>query len=162
MRENNTYLSRRASERGAGSTRLVVGLLTAVTVFYLLISSMMDSGAYFLTVDEVHAGIRESGRQLRLKGNVAFGSHEHETGGLLHRFTVEGEAQRIPVSYEGPLPDVFKEGGEVVATGRFNQEGLFVASEVTAKCPSKYEAGSISEETRRSYQLDHPPEEGLP
>ena len=82
--------------------------------------------------------------------------------GLLHRFTVEGEAQRIPVSYEGPLPDVFKEGGEVVATGRFNAGGLFVASEVTAKCPSKYEAGSISEETRRNYQLDHPPEEESP
>ena len=147
----------RAETRGAGSTRLVISLLGAVAIFYLLINSMMDSGAYFLTVDEVRAETMKVARRLRLKGKVAFGSHEHQEGARLHRFIVEGEAKRIPVRYEGPVPDVFKEGGEVVATGEFNPDGVFVASELTAKCPSKYEAGALSEETRRSYQLDHKP-----
>ena len=54
------------------SKRGIVFLLIFVGVFYLMLNSMMDGGAYFLTVDEVQAarqkGILSTGRKVRIKG----------------------------------------------------------------------------------------------
>jgi cytochrome c-type biogenesis protein CcmE len=141
-----------AQER-KGSSRLVIGLLFFVGVFYLLVNSMMDGGAYFLTVDEVQAaqskGYLKSGRKVRIKGIVAHGTYINEKGSSEHRFAVQGEQHRVNIYFKGPMPDVFKEGGEVVATGTFTADNLLTATEVTAKCPSKYEQDNISPETRK-------------
>ena len=140
------------------SNRGIIFLLIFVGVFYFMLSSMMDGGAYFLTVDEVQAaqkkGVLTKGRKVRVKGTVAHGTYQNEEGSSEHRFSVQGEQHKIKVYFKGPIPDVFKEGGEVVATGRFDQAGLLTATEVTAKCPSKYEQDSISPEARKSLGLD--------
>ena len=49
--------------------------------------------------------------------------------------------------YKGPIPDVFSEGREVVVEGLKGKDGVLIAKEVTAKCPSKYEGG-MSEQAR--------------
>ena len=135
------------------STRGIIGLVLVVSAFYLMLSSMMDGGAYFLLVDEVAAkqqqGVITAGRKVRIKGNVAHGSHQHAEGTTEHRFVIEGEMNKVSVYFKGPIPDVFKEGGEVVATGSFDDKGTLIASEVTAKCPSKYEQDNISPEARK-------------
>jgi cytochrome c-type biogenesis protein CcmE len=140
------------------SNRGIIFLLIFVGVFYLMLNSMMDGGAYFLTVDEVQAaqqkGILSKGRKVRIKGTVAHGTYQNEKGSSEHRFSVQGEQHKIKIYFKGAIPDVFKEGGEVVATGRFDQSGLLTATEVTAKCPSKYEQDSISPEARKSLGLD--------
>ena len=141
------------------STRGIIGLVICVGAFYLIMISMWEGGAYFLTVDEVQAAQKQGktkNRLLRIKGDVAHGSHKNVEGSSEHRFVVEGEIHKIPVYFKGPIPDVFKEGGEVVATGRLNTDGLFVATEVTAKCPSKYEQEQISPEARKYNNLDGP------
>ena len=143
------------------STRGIIGLVLCVGAFYLVMISMWEGGAYFLTVDEVQAAKSQGktkNRLLRIKGNVAHGSHQNTEGSSEHRFVVEGEINTIPVYYKGPIPDVFKEGGEVVATGRLDTQGLFTATEVTAKCPSKYEQEQISPEARKYNNLDQPRE----
>ena len=121
------------------SNRGIIFLLIFVGVFYLMLNSMMDGGAYFLTVDEVQAaqqkGVLTKGRKVRVKGTVAHGTYQNDKGSSEHRFSVQGEQHKIKVYFKGPIPDVFKEGGEVVATGRFDQAGLLTATEVTAKCP---------------------------
>jgi len=53
-------------------------------------------------------------------------------------FVVTDLAQRIPVSYTGMLPDLFKEGKGVVAQGRMGDDGVFRASEVLAKHDENY------------------------
>lgn len=137
------------------STRGIIGLLFIVSAFYLMVNSMMDGGAYFLTVDEVQAkqqqGILKPGRKVRIKGLVAHGSHQNTAGSSEHRFMIEGEldTSKVSVYFKGAIPDVFKEGGEVVATGMFDEKQVLIATEVTAKCPSKYEQDSISPETRK-------------
>ena len=140
------------------SNRGIVFLLIFVGVFYLMLSSMMDGGAYFLTVDEVQAaqqkGILSKGRKVRVKGTVVHGSYKNEKGSSEHRFSVQGEQHQIKVYFKGPIPDVFKEGGEVVATGQFGEGDLLTATEVTAKCPSKYEQDSISPEMRKNMGIN--------
>ena len=106
------------------SKRGIVFLLIFVGVFYLMLNSMMDGGAYFLTVDEVQAarqkGILSTGRKVRIKGIVALGSYQNEKGSSEHRFSVQGEQHQIKVYFKGPIPDVFKEGGEVVGVIHFD------------------------------------------
>lgn len=57
-----------------------------------------------------------------------------------YRFEIEHEGKRLKVHYTDMVPDTFAEGGEVVLTGRLNDEGDTVeSSEMSAKCPSKYD-----------------------
>ena len=146
------------SKASRGSTRLVIGLLIFAGVFFAMINSMVDGGAYLYTVDEVYAaqvdGALKTGRKVRIKGLVMHGSYKNDKGSSEHRFNVEGEQHRVPVYFKGPIPDVFKEGAEVVATGTFDKTGVLTATEVTAKCPSKYEESNISEDTRKQMNLD--------
>ena len=129
-----------------GRARFIVLLLVVVGGFYLVVDSMMG-GAYFFTVDEAVASPLAQKKMIRVKGDVAMGSWLHEEGTSVHDFTVVGEHRQMKVHFEGPMPDVFKEGAEVVATGRLTDDVL-VATEVTAKCPSKYEEGQLSESAR--------------
>ena len=136
--------------RGPSRIRLVIGLLLAVGVFYVVVDSMMSSGAYFLSVDDAVARPVTGERPIRVKGTVVVGSYLHEEGTTIHAWKVadtDGERQ-LSVYYDGPIPDVFKEGGEVVVEGPRDAEGVLVATEVTAKCPSKYENDGISDQAK--------------
>lgn len=136
---------------GPSRVRLVVGLLLAVGVFYVIVSSMMSSGAYFLSVDEAVARTVQGERPIRVKGTVVVGSYKHEEGTTIHAWKVADKdgAGQLDVYYDGPIPDVFKEGGEVVVEGPRNAQGVLVATEVTAKCPSKYENDGISDQAKQ-------------
>jgi cytochrome c-type biogenesis protein CcmE len=64
----------------------------------------------------------------------------HSTDGL--RFSIrniQGQSPRIPVVFRGSVPDLFTSGRDVNLTGRL-QNGVFVANQITTKCPSKYTA----------------------
>ncbi|WP_211267665.1 cytochrome c maturation protein CcmE, partial [Xanthomonas citri] len=68
----------------------------------------------------------------RLGGMVEKGSFKRASGSLEAQFRVtDGDAQ-LSVSYDRILPDLFREGQAVVATGRM-QHGIFVAEDVLAK-----------------------------
>lgn len=140
------------------SQRGIIGFVLFVGAFYLMVNSMTVGGAYFLEVDEVQAAQNEGklkpGRKVRIKGIVSHGTYQNEKGSSEHRFVVEGEINKVAVYFKGAIPDVFKEGGEVVATGSFNEANELVATEVTAKCPSKYEQDNISPETRKRMGID--------
>ena len=158
MNDKHPLVEESEDQVSRGSSRLVIGLLIFVGAFYLMINSMMDGGAYFLQVDEVLAaqqkGRLKAGRKVRIKGNVAHGSYQNQKGSSEHRFMVAGEKNQVAVYFKGAIPDVFKEGAEVVATGKFDKENTLIATEVTAKCPSKYEQEAISPEARKSMGLE--------
>ena len=77
------------------------------------------------------------------------------TDGLTVRFIVTDLAQRIPVSYRGLLPDLFREGKGVVVAGRLQADGSFHATEVLAKHDENYmppEAAAALEQARDAHQ----------
>jgi cytochrome c-type biogenesis protein CcmE len=53
----------------------------------------------------------------------------------------------VTVRYEGVVPDTFKDDAEVIVTGTLGSDGVFQASDLLAKCPSKYEAEMKSKGT---------------
>ena len=66
------------------------------------------------------------------------GSLQRSADGLQVQFMVTDEVQRVPVRYQGLLPDLFREGKGVVASGKLQANGLFEASEVLAKHDENY------------------------
>lgn len=128
--------------------RFLVGLGIVVAGFWLVVMSGVESGTYFFTVDEAMAHHDLEDRRVRVKGIVVEGTYQNPEGTRLHRFDITENGKVMSVRYEGPIPDVFKEGIEVVAEGRLNGRTL-TAQEIVAKCPSKYEEGQVPEEMQR-------------
>lgn len=126
---------------------LIGGTTVAAIVGYLMVTGMQDSMVYYHTPSELIArtaadpGYAEVG--VKVGGRVVPGSVTFDQETLDLRFQVvdiEDGASAFPVHYQGPLPDTFEEGVDVVVEGRFSQAGLFEASTVLTKCGSRYEA----------------------
>lgn len=131
---------------------------------------------YYKTLDEFRAsGMHVPSRNLRVHGYVASGSIKRDLAAREVRFAVQNDpphaspdstAQTAPdsapqaegaspgeflwVVYQSlETPDLFKSGAEVVVEGRMEaraRETLFVASNVMAKCPSKFQAKAEQEQ----------------
>jgi cytochrome c-type biogenesis protein CcmE len=138
--------------RGASGTspqrrtawKIVITVLVATTaVSGLLWASLGEGAEYYKHVDEARAGQdRLLGKRVRIHGNVVPGSIVHQAGTLDYRFTLESKAPRdhatMDVSFHGIVPDLFKEGAEVIAAGVLGN-GALRSDRIETKCPSKYE-----------------------
>src|SRR3546814_13056857 len=91
---------------------------------------------YFYTPTDIVEHHVADNAQLRLGGLVTPGSVKRGDG-LQVDFTLADCVKSLPVRYEGILPDLFKEGQGIVATGRM-QNGVFVADQVLAKHDETY------------------------
>jgi cytochrome c-type biogenesis protein CcmE len=69
---------------------------------------------------------------------VQQGSVQRASSGLTVNFVVTDGAHQVPVRYTGMLPDLFREGKGVVAQGRLDGSGWFVAQQVLAKHDENY------------------------
>lgn len=117
--------------------RLVVALAAAVLLAAGLVYTSFSAGSETRQPSEL-TGV--SGGNYQLTGTVAPGSVEHE--GTRLRFDVadrDDPSATIPVTYEGQIPDPFREGREVILSGTV-REGTFVADRdsLITKCPSKF------------------------
>ncbi len=126
---------------GLQNVGFLVGALVIVAAIVLLTTSSLDDQIYYMTVSEVEENFEEiHDSEFRLKGNVVAGSLMLREGVLNeHRFVLEADGAELTVDYTGPLPDTFSDDAEVIALGRMRDRTHFVAIEVVAKCPSRYE-----------------------
>ena len=141
-----------APGRGAKNIGFLVGALVIVGAIVTLAMTSFDEQIYYYTVAEAQAKASEIGqREFRIKGNVVAGSLALREGVLNeHRFELIADAEVIEVHYNGPLPDTFSDDAEVIALGRFADGGRFVATEVIAKCPSRYEEAPPTAQSQQS------------
>jgi cytochrome c-type biogenesis protein CcmE len=118
---------------------LVGGAVLLVAGLYLVYLSLSSATVYYYTVAEVQAQRQALGSRLvRVSGTVAPGSVAREEARL--RFDVSDAAGRLPVVYAGIVPDIFSEEVEVVVEGRYGEDGVFRATSLLTKCPSRFEA----------------------
>ena len=121
-----------------GITSIV--LLTAFGV--LMYTTLGESMQYYKYVDEVVGSQADwSGKKLQVHGYVVPGSIGKKRDALEYRFDIQRNGKTLRAYYNGIVPDTFKDDSEVVLTGVLTKEG-FVANDMTAKCPSKYDAAS--------------------
>jgi cytochrome c-type biogenesis protein CcmE len=117
-----------------------VGAATALAML-----AFRDNLLYFYNPTQVLAGDAPSGRTFRIGGMVTQGSLQRAPGSLEVRFVVTDYLNSISVRYEGLLPDLFREGQGVVAHGRIDAAGEFVADEVLAKHDENYMPPEVAE-----------------
>ncbi|MEC5398388.1 cytochrome c maturation protein CcmE [Uliginosibacterium sp. H1] len=117
----------------------VLGALTLLgAATALVLNAFQDNLVFFHTPSEVADGKVPQGRNFRVGGMVEAGSLQRSADGLSVTFRITDTAKAIPVSYRGPLPDLFREGKGAVAQGTLNGDGRFVATEILAKHDENY------------------------
>ena len=126
---------------------LAVGLAAlgiAIAAVFTL-RAFQDNMMFFVEISDVVAGNHPKQRNFRIGGLVVDGSIEREAGSLDVHFSVTDMQCELPVSYEGVLPDLFRENQGVVAHGRLGEDGVFVADKILAKHDENYMAPEVAE-----------------
>lgn len=111
-----------------------VGMIAVAAA--LVLYALGDSVTFFYSPSDLKDKPVAAGQRINLGGLVETGSVDKSEAGVV-KFTVTDGTGRMAVVYRGVLPDLFREGQGVVATGRI-EAGVFAASSVLAKHDEKY------------------------
>jgi len=119
---------------------LAVGLTVAgiAIAAMLTLQAFKDNMMFFVEISEVEKGNYPADRNFRVGGLVVEGSVQRAPGELMVAFDLTDLTSKLTVNYAGILPDLFREGQGIVAHGRLNDSGTFVADEVLAKHDENY------------------------
>ena len=124
----------RKQRRGVliGSAVAVLSLAAILMMF-----AFRDAIVFFHTPSDIAASKIGEGTRFRLGGLVEAGSVKRGEGTKIS-FTVTDTLKSVPVTFEGVLPDLFREGQGVVTEGKLMPGGTFVADSVLAKHDENY------------------------
>ena len=132
---------------------IVVGLAGLAVAAGLVLNALNSNLALYISPSDVLAGQAPKDKAFRLGGMVVVGSMERQSDGLTVHFGVTDNANTIPVSFTGILPDLFQEGQGVVAQGKMGVNGKFMATEVLAKHDETYMPPEVAEMMEKGEQL---------
>jgi cytochrome c-type biogenesis protein CcmE len=136
---------------------MVLGIIGGVAIAAGFGLKAYQGSIGFRTPTEVLAGVVPEGKRFQLGGMVTQGSVQRTPGSLEVRFVVADLEKQLPVVYSGVLPDLFKENAGVVANGRLNERGVFVADEVLAKHDENYMPPALGKALKKGEsRLDSP------
>ena len=121
-------------------TRIGIAIIVILgTIIYLAVTGVQTNKSYYVTIKELQGlGDKAYTRHLRVAGNVQPGSIQHK--GSDADFVLVENDRTLRVSYKGdePPPDTFKDNAQALAVGTFGRDGVFHATQLQAKCASKY------------------------
>jgi len=132
------------------STKAIRATLSGLAIVPAFIAVMYTTVAkdavYYKHVNEVMKSPDQwYGKPMQLHGFVVDKSILQRPNTMDYRFKIKTDEYSVVADYTGIVPDTFKDGAEVVLSGRLGPEGFKVdPNGVTAKCPSKYEAAGPS------------------
>jgi cytochrome c-type biogenesis protein CcmE len=128
---------------------VIAGGVSVVAVAVLLVLfTMKDAIVFFNSPSDIAAKHIAAGTRIRLGGLVAPGSLSRGEA-LAVRFDVTDGNSTIPVTYQGVLPDLFREGQGVVAEGRLDGAGVFKADNVLAKHDETYMPKDVADALKK-------------
>jgi len=117
---------------------IAIAVIGLSLVTLLILNAFKGNIVYFHSPTDIKAGKAPVNQTFRLGGMVKDGTVKHNAEGLKVSFTVTDTLKDIDVAYEGILPDLFREGQGVVAEGKLDKTGLFIADKVLAKHDENY------------------------
>ena len=141
------------------------GLLILVAVLYLLISGTLQGARYFITVREVLEDSSYLGRTVRISGAVDGESIDYDSERAILRFEIvnipskyddlatalreallDRNAPRLSIIVENAaIPDLLQHEAQAILTGALGRDGVFAATELLLKCPSRFEESTAPE-----------------
>jgi cytochrome c-type biogenesis protein CcmE len=148
----------------AAKTRLrfvLIVLLCLGAALGIALYALRDNVTFFyspsdiLRLEKTDAARFAAGREFRLGGMVKEGSVRRDGTTVEIAFIVTDYKNERPVVYTGLLPDLFREGQGVIATGALDEAGLFRARELLAKHDENYMPPEVARAMKKT-------EEGAP
>jgi cytochrome c-type biogenesis protein CcmE len=138
---------------------IVAGLILLGAVAYLIFSGTVTGGQYFLTVDDVVNNQAYVGQTVRVSGAVLGDTILYDSETLTLDFTIvnipsefENLAETLHIAVSDPnatrltvhmdnevIPDLLQHEAQAILTGEIGEDGVFHATELLLKCPSRYE-----------------------
>ncbi|MFC1933738.1 cytochrome c maturation protein CcmE [Chloroflexota bacterium] len=120
---------------------LIGGLILIIVVGYLFYLSFGSSVSYYVTVSEFFDRVAElDDTNVRVAGMIADSPIDWNAEDLELRFSVTEGGETMTVIYQGAKPSGFKAGSNILVEGEYHSDGIFRASQLIMKCPSKYES----------------------
>ena len=118
---------------------IVAAAIIVGAVAWLAISGARDSKSYYVTITELQAmGKSAYSKNLRVAGNVAPGTIERSGPNATYTLIEQGKTLRVNNIGAEPPPDTFKDDAQALAIGTYGRDGTFHATQLQAKCASKY------------------------
>lgn len=123
---------------------LIGGLIIFVALCALGFVAFRGAATYYYTVAEIlNKASSLNGQTVRVAGPVVVDSLQVNKSPVNSANFVMQDRDNsqlvLTVTYKGTLPDAFKEGTDAVAEGKLTPAGIFEATQIIVKCPSKYE-----------------------
>ena len=125
---------------------LVSGLGIAVGLVMFALSQNIN---LFFTPTQIAKGEAPSAQMIRVGGMVADGTVDRDPQSLKVAFDVTDFDHNVRVTYEGILPDLFREGQGIVAEGVFNEDKL-IANQVLAKHDENYMPPEVADALKKN------------
>lgn len=126
-----------------------VGLLVATA---LTLRAFQDNMMFYVEISDVVKGAAPTERNFRVGGLVVENSLRRKPGDLEVAFDLTDTQNELTVLYDGILPDLFREGQGIIAHGRMNGDGQFVADTVLAKHDENYMPPEVADALKKSGQ----------
>ncbi len=125
---------------------IIVASVVVLGVGFMIWLAFGENTRYFLTVSEFNSKSEiQDGQMVRVSGMLVEGTFNRGDKSTVSQFQltdkegVNSGTALLQASYEGVLPDLFfNPHSEIILEGSYGAEGLFHASEILVKCPSKY------------------------
>jgi cytochrome c-type biogenesis protein CcmE len=127
---------------------VTLGMLGLFAAAALILTATEDSVVFFFSPTELKERTLAPQQRLRVGGLVEEGSVVKN--GDTVTFTVTDTVEKLPISYTGILPDLFREGQGIVAEGRLGPNGVFMASDVLAKHDENYMPPEVAEALKKN------------
>ncbi len=138
---------------------LIGGLLILAAVSYLIVSSTTAGARYFITVQELKNDSQYINKTIRISGAVIGDTIQYDEKNLVIDFAIanipsdytnlskalyesvnDPNSIRIPVHIVGQVkPDLLKHEAQAILTGSLDKNGVFQATELLLKCPTKFQ-----------------------
>lgn len=128
---------------------MLIGIGLAAT---FALKAFNENLMYFFSTTDVVEGKAPKDALFRLGGMVVKGSVQRPGADLLVRFTLSDFSKEVVVEYSGILPDLFREGQGIVAKGKLDNRGVFVAEEVLAKHDENYMPPEVAGSLKKSQE----------
>jgi cytochrome c-type biogenesis protein CcmE len=130
---------------------LSIGVVVIGLAAWLVFNALGNNMSYFFSPTEVVQGKSPKDHLFRLGGLVDVGSLQRGKE-LTVRFTITDNANKVQVAYTGILPDLFAEGQGVIAQGKLNANGEFIAEEVLAKHDETYMPPEVADALEKGHK----------
>ncbi len=142
--ERSPVIPRELARRKATNKNLkfiIGGVLLIGLVVVLIVQATVTTGAYYLTVSEIHQQASTLyGQRVRVSGQVVDGSEDWDPQSVVLRFAIQDEdGSQLPIVFYGPRPDNFQRAASAIIEGELEPNGVFRADNLLLKCPSRYE-----------------------